>query len=58
MTLTAARVAALRHPTGAAIVATFHPSALLRERDDARRHAMQTELLAALKRAAKAASPR
>jgi uracil-DNA glycosylase len=55
MTLTAARTATLRHASGATIIVTFHPSALLRERDDARRHAMEMETIEILKRAAKLA---
>jgi uracil-DNA glycosylase len=51
MTLTAARAETLRHAGGASIAVTFHPSALLRERDDARRHAMEAEMTGALARA-------
>ncbi len=57
MTLTAAREARLRHAGGAVIVATFHPSALLRERDDTKREAMRKEVVGALKRAARLAAP-
>ena len=55
MTLTAAQDVSLQHAGGGAIIATFHPSALLRERDDARRQAMRQTLVSALKRAAAAA---
>lgn len=57
MTLAAAQGAVLSHAGGSAIVATFHPSALLRERDEARRDAMRQSVVKALMHAAAAARP-
>ncbi len=51
MTIAAAAAAAPRHPSGAIIVATFHPSAVLRAPDPARKAAMRESLGAALERA-------
>jgi uracil-DNA glycosylase len=51
MTLTAAQASQLKHATGVPIIATFHPSALLRERDEPRRHVMRAKVIAALKHA-------
>jgi len=52
MTLAAAQAAALKHASGIPIIATFHPSALLRERDEPRRSAMRATVIAALEHAA------
>ena len=52
MTLTAAQAAPLKHASGIPVIATFHPSALLRERDEARRAAMRATVIAALGHAA------
>lgn len=51
MTLTAARGASLQHVSGVPILATLHPSALLRERDEPRRSAMRAEVNEVLVRA-------
>ncbi|MFI4902449.1 MAG: UdgX family uracil-DNA binding protein [Burkholderiales bacterium] len=51
MTIAAAAAAAPRHASGAVIVATFHPSAVLRAPDPARKAAMRESLGAALTRA-------
>jgi uracil-DNA glycosylase len=51
MTLTAARARPPHHAGGAPIIPTFHPSALLRERDDERKAAMRDDVLAAFARA-------
>ena len=55
MTITAARTAALALPGGARVVATYHPSAVLRAPDDAAREELYRTLVADLKRAARVA---
>lgn len=55
MTVTDARAAALHHPLGARIVATYHPSAVLRAPDETRRRELYGILVADLKRAAELA---
>jgi DNA polymerase len=52
VTITAARTSELYHPLGAKIVATYHPSAVLRAPDDDARAAMMRTLVLDLKRAA------
>lgn len=52
MTITDARAASLRHAQGARIVATYHPSAVLRAPDDQRRSELYEILVADLRRAA------
>lgn len=44
---------ALRHPSGAAVVATYHPSAALRAPDDAARERLYATLVSDLRRAAR-----
>jgi uracil-DNA glycosylase family protein len=56
MTITAARAVALTLPGGARVVATYHPSAVLRAPDDAGREELYRTLSADLKRAARAAA--
>lgn len=51
MTVRDARAAALQHASGAAIVATFHPSAVLRAPDDEKRRELYDVLVADLARA-------
>jgi uracil-DNA glycosylase len=51
VTITAARTSELYHPLGAKIVATYHPSAVLRAPDDEARAAMMRTLVLDLKRA-------
>jgi DNA polymerase len=48
-----ARGRALHLPSGTPIVATYHPSAILRAPDEASRAALRATLLADLKRAAR-----
>jgi DNA polymerase len=56
ITITDARATpTLRHPEGARVIATFHPSAALRAPDEARRHELYDMIVADLKRARKAA---
>jgi len=55
MTVTDARAGTLHHAGGARVVATYHPSAILRAPDEARRHELYSLLLADLRRAATAA---
>jgi DNA polymerase len=55
MTITAARTASLALPGGARVVATYHPSAVLRAPDDAGREELFRTLVADLKRARAAA---
>jgi uracil-DNA glycosylase family protein len=55
MTLTATRGKTLPHPSGAALMATLHPSAVLRAPDDDRRKMLQ-RLVKDLRRAARVAS--
>jgi DNA polymerase len=53
MTITAARAASdLHHPSGARVVATYHPSAVLRAPDDEAKADLEAKLVADLKRAA------
>jgi len=52
VTITAARTSELHHPLGAKIVATYHPSAVLRAPDDEARAAMMRTLVEDLKRGA------
>jgi uracil-DNA glycosylase family protein len=58
LSIAAARTArAVRHePSGAPVVATFHPSAVLRAPDEAARAELRTTMLRDLKRAARLAS--
>lgn len=60
LSISAARGEALLHePTGTAVLATYHPSAILRVPDEAGRDALRADLLADLRRARKlAARPR
>ncbi len=51
MTVARARETTLRHPSGARVVATFHPSAALRAPDDARRDEIVAAIGADLRRA-------
>jgi DNA polymerase len=55
LTLTATRGKTLSHPSGAALLATLHPSAILRAPDEDRRKMLQT-LVKDLRRAARIAS--
>jgi len=52
VTITAARTSEPHHPLGAKIVATYHPSAVLRAPDDEGRAAMMRTLVLDLKRGA------
>jgi uracil-DNA glycosylase len=52
VTITAAREGDLRHPSGARIFATYHPSAALRAPDEAAREKLIRALVDDLKRAA------
>lgn len=54
MTLSAARESPPTLPSGAALIATYHPSALLRAPDEARRDELYALLVADLRRAAAA----
>ena len=55
ITITEARERALANPEGIPIVATYHPSAILRAPDHAAREKLRATLLADLRRAAKMA---
>ena len=55
ITITEARERALANPEGTPIVATYHPSAILRAPDHAAREKLRATLLADLRRAAKMA---
>jgi DNA polymerase len=56
MTITAARTATLTLPDGARLIATYHPSAVLRGPDEAARDELYRTLVADLKRAVRAAA--
>jgi DNA polymerase len=55
ISITSAREAELRHSSGAIVVATYHPSALLRAPEASRRDELYRALVSDLKRAVKAA---
>jgi uracil-DNA glycosylase family protein len=56
MAVSAAREASQEHPSGAVVIGTYHPSALLRAPEASRREELYRMLVADLRRAVKAAS--